>query len=38
MDVQPEGYAIDKQYPDIIYVSENVAFDLHRPERHLAVG
>ena len=28
MTPQPDGYAIDKQYPDIIYVSENVRFDL----------
>lgn len=28
MDVQPEGYAIDKNYPDILYVPENVHFDL----------
>jgi len=30
MDVKPEGYAIDKRYPDIIYVSEDVLFDLHK--------
>lgn len=30
MDVQPEGYAIDKNYPDIIYVPENVHFDLQK--------
>jgi len=29
MDVRPEGYAIDKQYPDIIYVPENVHIDLN---------
>jgi hypothetical protein len=29
MDVHPEGYATDKKYPDLIYVSENVRFDLH---------
>jgi phosphoenolpyruvate carboxykinase (diphosphate) len=28
MDFQPEGYAIDKEYRDILYVPENVAFDL----------
>jgi hypothetical protein len=28
MDFQPEGYAIDKEYRDIIYVPETVAFDL----------
>ncbi|MDF2439408.1 MAG: hypothetical protein JWN98_392 [Abditibacteriota bacterium] len=30
MDEQPDGYAIDKQFPDIIYVPENVRFDLPR--------
>ena len=29
MDLQPEGYAVDKRYPDIVYVSEDVHFDLH---------
>ena len=29
MDLQPEGYAIDKRFSDIIYVSEDVHFDLH---------
>lgn len=28
MDVQPEGYAIDKNYPNIIYVPENARFNL----------
>jgi hypothetical protein len=28
MDVKPEGYAVDREYPDIIYVPENVHFDL----------
>jgi phosphoenolpyruvate carboxykinase (diphosphate) len=30
MDVKPEGYAIDKAHPDIIYVPEDVLFDLHK--------
>jgi hypothetical protein len=30
MHLQPEGYAIDKQYPDIIYVPRNVHFDLRK--------
>jgi len=30
MDVKPEGYAVDKRYPDILYVSEDVHFDLHK--------
>lgn len=28
IEVQPEGYAIDKKYPTIYYVPEDVAFDL----------
>ncbi|MFI5336805.1 MAG: hypothetical protein ACHQ5A_08475, partial [Opitutales bacterium] len=28
MDVKPEGYAVDRLYPDIIYVPEDVRFDL----------
>ncbi len=30
MDVKPEGYAVDKAFPDIIYVPEDVLFDLHK--------
>ena len=30
MDVQPEGYAVDRKYPDIIYVQEAVHFDLQK--------
>jgi len=29
MDAKPEGYAIDKKYPDIIYVPHDALFDLH---------
>ncbi len=29
IDVRPEGYAVDKCYPDIFYVSENARLDLH---------
>ena len=28
MDVQPEGYAIDRKYPSILYVPETAHFDL----------
>jgi hypothetical protein len=28
VEVKPEGYAIDREYRDIIYVPEDVAFDL----------
>ncbi|HAV61136.1 MAG TPA: hypothetical protein DCY13_02085 [Verrucomicrobiales bacterium] len=30
MEVQPEGHAVDRRYPDIVYVPEHVLFDLHR--------
>jgi hypothetical protein len=29
MDVQPEGYGIDKRYPDVIYLPEDVELDLN---------
>lgn len=28
MDLQPEGYAIDKRYPDVVYVPQAVRMDL----------
>ncbi|MEY2410706.1 MAG: hypothetical protein QOF48_3376, partial [Verrucomicrobiota bacterium] len=28
MDVKPEGYAVDKKFPDILYVPEDVRFNL----------
>ena len=28
MEVRPEGYAVDRKYPDIIYVPEKARFDL----------
>ena len=30
MDLQPEGYGIDRNYPDIVYLPENARVDLHR--------
>jgi phosphoenolpyruvate carboxykinase (diphosphate) len=30
MDLQPEGHGVDKQYSDILYVPEDVHFDLHK--------
>ncbi|HTA31457.1 MAG TPA: hypothetical protein VK731_13280, partial [Candidatus Cybelea sp.] len=30
MELQPEGYAIDKHFPDIIYVPRDVQFDLRK--------
>ena len=35
MDVQPEGYGIDRKYPDILYVPEDVHFDLHKQRGEL---
>ena len=29
MDLRPEGYGVDKKYPDIFYVPETARFDLH---------
>lgn len=29
MDIKPEGYGVDKKFPDIIYVPETARFDLH---------
>jgi phosphoenolpyruvate carboxykinase (diphosphate) len=29
LDIKPEGYAVDKEFPDILYVPENARFDLH---------
>ncbi|MFM2294204.1 MAG: hypothetical protein RLZZ350_617, partial [Verrucomicrobiota bacterium] len=29
IDVKPEGYGVDKKFPDLIYVHENARFDLH---------
>jgi len=30
MEPKPEGWAVDKNYPDILYVPEDALFDLHR--------
>ena len=30
MDVKPEGYAVDREFPDILYVPEDVSFDLNK--------
>ncbi|MBK7688067.1 MAG: hypothetical protein IPJ35_03495 [Elusimicrobia bacterium] len=29
MDVKPEGYAVDREYPEVWYVPEDALFDLH---------
>lgn len=38
MDVQPQGYAVDKKYPDIYYVPEDASFDLHTQKVVWTVG
>jgi hypothetical protein len=39
MDVRPEGYGVDKRFPDILYVPENARFDLqHQTVRWLRDG
>ena len=30
METRPEGYAVDRKFPDIIYVPEDAHFDLHQ--------
>lgn len=30
LDVKPAGYAVDRQFPNVIYVAENARFDLER--------
>ncbi|MFZ0826375.1 MAG: hypothetical protein WAO02_03035 [Verrucomicrobiia bacterium] len=30
IELRPEGYAVDKKYPDIVYVPEDARFDLNR--------
>jgi hypothetical protein len=30
MDLRPEGYGVDRRFPDILYVPENARFDLHK--------
>jgi hypothetical protein len=32
MEVRPEGYAVDREYKDIIYVPEDVRFDLNKQQ------
>ncbi len=29
MDIQPDGYGIDRQFPDVLYIPENAHMDLH---------
>ncbi len=30
MDVKPEGYGVDKTFPQVVYVPEDALFDLHK--------
>jgi hypothetical protein len=30
MESRPEGYAVDQEFPDIVYVPEDARFDLHQ--------
>jgi len=30
LDSRPDGYAVDKKFPDIVYVPEDAHFDLHK--------
>src|SRR5277367_5871461 len=30
IEIRPQGYGVDKRFPDILYVPENARFDLHR--------
>jgi hypothetical protein len=30
LELKPEGYAVDRKFPDIIYVPEDARFDLHQ--------
>jgi hypothetical protein len=30
MEFRPEGYGVDKRFPDILYVPEDARFDLHK--------
>ena len=32
MELKPEGYAVDKRYPEIIYLCESVHFDLNHSQ------
>ncbi len=34
LDAKPEGYAIDRNYPDLIYIPENAGANLH--DQHVA--
>ena len=38
IELKPEGFAVDKKYPDIIYVPEDARFDLHEQKISWAGG
>jgi phosphoenolpyruvate carboxykinase (diphosphate) len=38
MDLRPEGWALDRKYPDIVYVPEDARFDLHQQRISWSTG
>ncbi len=38
MEFHPDGYAVDKKFPDILYVPEDARFDLHKQRISWAGG
>ncbi len=38
VDVKPERYAVDRQYPVIYYVPENAEFSVRRRRRQVAIA
>jgi phosphoenolpyruvate carboxykinase (diphosphate) len=38
LELKPEGYAVDKKFPDILYVPEDARFDVHKQKVSWAAG
>lgn len=38
LDLQPEGYAIDKKHPELVYVPEDASFDLNEQRISFSVS
>ncbi len=38
MELRPEGYAVDRNYPNIIYVPQDARFDLHEQRIYWSEG
>ena len=38
MDVKPEGYGVDKRFPELLYVPETAQFDLNRQQISWRIG